>query len=178
MNLGTTFRQWASYGAVALCAVASIATSAPSWHVEDGVGPFTTVLDTNTPEAARHFNVISSQRHVATLAAKVTWDDAVSDPTAAVRLRLARDGGEPVERIVRVADSVDESGKPQTVNVSVSEALPCDTPQCARGYTATLTMVDGHPTEKVTIEWGFSASIGDEGDADQPDDAFVEVTED
>ncbi len=176
MQLGQRFKQWASYGAVALTAAASIATSEATWRVEDAAGPFNLVLDTNAPEEARHFTVKSSERHGANLVAKVHWDDSLADPIGAVRLRLVRDGGDPVERVVR-KDELDKHGKPLPVSAGISEDAACAAAPCEQGYTATLTMVDGHPDEKLTIEWSFEASIGGTGN-EEPAGAFVTVTED
>jgi hypothetical protein len=160
-------RLGARLGVVA-AALASIATSAPEWSLEDSTDEITTRLDTHTPEAAHHFTARSSQAHSARVRGSITWDDAEADPRGAVRIRIVSDSGESAETIRRAPD---DTGFELTLSPE------CSGEPCEQGYTVTLELVDGWPSEHADLAWGFSGWIGGEG-MEEPDGAFITVGED
>jgi hypothetical protein len=163
--------------AVALAAAASIATSAPRWELEDSLGGLHTRLDSSQSEEARHFTVTSSQAHSLVINAKLSWDMDEQSPAAAVRVTIQRDDGEePRELIDRVESHMGPDGlSPGELNIS--DHPDCAAAPCEMGYTVTFTMVDGHPSEHVDIDWSALARISGE-DTREPDDAMVDIVED
>jgi hypothetical protein len=163
-------KRWGAFGGVVLAAVATIATSAPpDWSEEDAVEGLSARLDTTAPETVHHFMINSSQSHTARLRGTFDWSDE-PDPQAAVRIRIERDSGGAAETIVRAADF-------DAVDTNFELTLTTDCPgSCQEGYTATLELVDGWPSEHVQTTWSFGGQIGGEG-MEEPNDAFITVTE-
>lgn len=153
-----------------LAAAASIATSAPEWSEEDSIDDLSARLDTTAPEFVQHFSVSSSEPHTVRVEGELSFSEE-ADPQAAVLVRIQADDGRAAETIVRASDSDGEDAE-----LRLSLASDCEE-TCDQGYTLTLKLVDGRPHEHVDAEWSFIAAIGGEG-TDEPEDAFVDVTQD
>jgi hypothetical protein len=174
MNGWSGAKRFAALGGVLLAAVASVATSQPSWTVDEKISDRTT-LDSSAPEAARHFTASWTERGSASISGRIEWDRSVGDPQAAVRIRLEEDDGEVLETIQRASDAwadreLEDSHFALTINPE------CSSYPCERGFSVTMTLVDGWPGEHVDLDWTFSAAIT--GGSDRHDDAVVTLRED
>jgi hypothetical protein len=149
--------------------VATIATSSPEWSQEDSIEGLSVRLDTNAPATVEHFVISSSQSHTARLRGTFDWAEE-PDPQAAVRLRIERDSGGAAETIVRAADF-----EAADTEFELTLTTDCDG-SCQEGYSVTLELVDGWPSEHVDTTWSFGGAIGGEG-MEEPKDAFIAVTQ-
>jgi hypothetical protein len=177
MHAWKSARAWSAYAGVFAAALASVATSSPEWSLEDSIGELGVRLDTNAPESVQHFSVSSSQGHEVRVEGTLRWDADQSDPQAAVLVRIASDDGETEEVTYRAADSLDADGNVVDTEIAVSLDRPCAAVSCQQGYSVLFKLVDGWPSEHVDIDWSFTGKIRG-GGTEEPDDAFVEVSQD
>ncbi len=170
-------RRWAAALGVVLAAAASLATSQPEWRVQDSIGGLRADLSAETPEQARHFTVRSSEPHTLSVVGTIRWDDGFENPAGALRVRIANDEGDVLREEIARADESFEDGELQSRKFGVSTPLACPAESCEAAYTVTLTMVDGHPDETLSFDYSVEASFSGVG-SDEPEDAFVTLTED
>lgn len=176
IGAGGGVRRWVGYAGLALAAAASIATSEPTWTVEDAIRGLKDTLTANEPEATRHFSVDSSDSHTVRVVGWVKWD---INPAADVSIRISKDDGSPAqETVIRSADAeLVGPGRYADSYVSLGQHQVCEGAPCKQGYTVTLTRSGGASQEKTEIEWAFEVRMTGDG-KDEPAGAFVTVTED
>lgn len=157
---------WLPRAGLVVAALASLATSEPSWReIDDAVGPGVR-LTSAQPEAAFHFNVTSSHPHSVAATVRLVWSPVSAPPTSSVRVSLVPDDGTtPTERVVR----------PERLPTdTVVEARSGCTGPCEAGYVLRLERVGGADDEAVDASWAVAASIDGDGPG-APRGAFVRV---
>ncbi|GMV16224.1 MAG: hypothetical protein HS104_33085 [Polyangiaceae bacterium] len=164
------------YLGVVAAALASIATSQPTWDVDDEVSGLHDELGASAPESVRHFSVESSDEHTVRVSGTLKWD---LNPAAMVRVSIAKDDGSPVQEGVYRADEAKlvGPGRRRDTVISLGQHQECETKPCEQGYTVTVRLEEGAPQERVFFDWRFTASMSGSGDG-PPKDSYVKVVED
>lgn len=175
-GFGERFRRYAGYAGLVVAAAASLATSEPTWTVEDAVRGKKDTLSAAAPEASHHFSVESSDAHTVRVVGWVRWDFA---PNADVTIRIAKDDGStPQETVIHSADAETlGSGQKADSYVSLGQHQVCSSAPCKQGYTVTLTMNGGAAQETVALDWAFEGFMNGDG-KNAPDGAYLTITED
>lgn len=166
-----------AYLGVVAAALASIATSQPSWEVDDQVSGLEDELSAAQLESVHHFSVESSAEHTVRVSGTLKWD---VNPAAVVRVVIAKDDGSPAQEGVYRADEAElvAPGRRKDTLISLGQHQECEAgPPCEQGYSVTLRLEDGAPQEKVQLDWRFYASMSGSGD-DAPKGSYVKVVKD
>lgn len=145
-----SLRRFAAYAGIVLAAVASVATSKSAEPV-DLQGHDT--LSAAAPEISHHFTVTSEARHDVTLTANIDWKGVVDASPADVLVRVTADDTSASSALS--AHAATAKGISTVTPNRLSTA--CTDDPCTRGYTVVITLFEAGPSDRVAIDWTFSA---------------------
>ncbi len=156
-----------------LAAIASVATSQPTWNVGDATKSRVVSLTESSPEASYHYTVnydggTASHRVEGT----VLWE-APDSSAAKVQLSLIPDDGrETVSELATL--TVDANGSPEPFEFELQVRGDCGD-DCTEGYMVQFERIEGDG-KPVVVNWTFRSTMT--GVETQPKDAQVEIVED